>query len=261
MLQLSHNIEAADGRVAVTIDDRVQIGTWGMHPKIKMEAPVYIGRSQIETSSIGAFTMINMRSIKSETTNCCIECKSIGRFGMIAHSVNIGLANHPSDFLSAHLIFRYDQKARYAHDFMNSHDEKMEPFIHEKYMESSTRPLPVIGNDVWIGFGATILNGVTVGDGAIIAAGSVVTKDVAPYTIVGGCPARTIRQRFSDKCIEKLLNLQWWKYGPDLLSGLDISSPEESIFELEKRINSQMYSQYYPLLVIFDIERNTIENF
>lgn len=68
----------------------------------------------------------------------------------------------------------------------------------------------VIGNDVWIGFEAVVLSGVKIGDGAIIGARAVVTKDVPPYTIVGGVPAKTIRKRFDDDTIEKLLKLKWW---------------------------------------------------
>lgn len=72
----------------------------------------------------------------------------------------------------------------------------------------------VIGSDVWIGYEAVILSGVTVGDGAIIGARAVVTKDVPPYTIVGGVPARPIRRRFSDETIRALLALRWWDWPP-----------------------------------------------
>lgn len=68
----------------------------------------------------------------------------------------------------------------------------------------------IIGNDVWIGYEAVILSGVTIGDGAIIGARALVTKDIPPYTIVGGVPAKPIRKRFDDMTIEKLLELKWW---------------------------------------------------
>ena len=70
----------------------------------------------------------------------------------------------------------------------------------------------VIGNDVWIGYEALILAGVTVGDGAVVGTRAVVTKDVPPYTIVGGVPAKPIRKRFSDDVIERLLELKWWDW-------------------------------------------------
>lgn len=69
-----------------------------------------------------------------------------------------------------------------------------------------------IGNDVWIGFEALILAGVTIGDGAIIGARAVVTKDVPPYTIVGGVPAKPIRKRFDDATVARLLELRWWDW-------------------------------------------------
>ncbi|MDE5568740.1 MAG: CatB-related O-acetyltransferase, partial [Muribaculaceae bacterium] len=70
----------------------------------------------------------------------------------------------------------------------------------------------VIGNDVWIGYDAVIMAGVKIGDGAIIGARAVVTKDVEPYSIVGGVPAKEIRKRFAPDIIEKLQNLQWWNW-------------------------------------------------
>lgn len=87
----------------------------------------------------------------------------------------------------------------------------------------------VIGNDVWIGMGTLILSGVTIGDGAIIAARSVVTKDIEPYSVVGGNPAKKIKNRFSDKVIKDLLKLKWWDW------------------EMEK------INQYVPLLLSTDI--------
>ncbi|MEU5791082.1 CatB-related O-acetyltransferase [Micromonospora purpureochromogenes] len=76
----------------------------------------------------------------------------------------------------------------------------------------------VVGNDVWFGYGATVLPGVRIGDGAIIAAGAVVSADVPPYTIVGGNPARPIRQRFADADVERLRRAAWWDWPADMVT-------------------------------------------
>ena len=76
----------------------------------------------------------------------------------------------------------------------------------------------IIGSDVWIGYEAVILSGVTIGDGAIIGTRAVVTKDVPPYTIVGGVPAKTIRKRFSDETIASLLEIKWWNWSKEQIA-------------------------------------------
>lgn len=76
----------------------------------------------------------------------------------------------------------------------------------------------IIGNDVWIGYEAVILAGVTIGYGAIIGTRAVVTKDVPPYTIVGGVPAKPIRKRFSDKTINELIKIQWWDWSKEKIA-------------------------------------------
>ncbi|MCL1473194.1 Vat family streptogramin A O-acetyltransferase [Argonema antarcticum] len=86
--------------------------------------------------------------------------------------------------------------------------ERVKPELSELPFKGDT----VIGNDVWIGYEAVIMPGVKIGDGAIIAAKSVVTKDVKPYTIVGGNPAQVIRQRFADEIINVLLEIAWWNW-------------------------------------------------
>lgn len=85
----------------------------------------------------------------------------------------------------------------------------------EQAMEGKSYPIKgdtIVGNDVWIGYGATIMPGVKIGDGVIIASNSTVTKDVPPYTVVGGNPAKEISKRFSDEKIQKLQSIQWWDW-------------------------------------------------
>ena len=126
---------------------------------------------------------------------CTVAYAEIGKFCSIATGVKIGIAGHPTNLLSTNSIFYLD----------NSLNEKFKNKI-----EYTPYTHTIIGNDVWIGEKALIMSGVTIGDGAIIAAHAVVTKDVPPYSIVGGVPAKVIKYRFSEDVIEKLLDLKWW---------------------------------------------------
>ncbi|MCJ1806919.1 CatB-related O-acetyltransferase [Flavobacterium covae] len=122
----------------------------------------------------------------------------IGKFCMIASGVKFIMngANHLTEAISAYPF------AIFGQDWQDAMEGKSYP----------TKGDTVIGNDVWIGHNATIMAGVTIGDGAIIATNATVTKDVAPYTIVGGNPAQVIRKRFSDEVIDLLLEKQWWHW-------------------------------------------------
>ncbi len=122
----------------------------------------------------------------------------IGKFCMIASGATFIMngANHLTDSLSTYPF------AIFGNGWENAMEGKSYP----------SKGDTVIGNDVWIGYKATIMAGVTIGDGAIIASRSVVTKDVAPYTIVGGNPAKEIKKRFDTETIEKLVELQWWNW-------------------------------------------------
>jgi len=120
----------------------------------------------------------------------------IGKFCSIASYVSIGPGMHKTDGLSTHPVF-----------YLNN-----TPLI-KKYskfdlFESSKKT--IIGHDVWIGEKAIIIDGITIGNGAIIAAGSVVTKNVQPYSIVGGVPAKLIRMRFDQDTIVKINEAEWW---------------------------------------------------
>ncbi|HBP43718.1 MAG TPA: acetyltransferase [Clostridiales bacterium] len=94
----------------------------------------------------------------------------------------------------------------------------------------------IIGNDVWIGYEAVIMPGVKIGDGAIIATRAVVTKDVPPYTIVGGVPARPIKKRFDDNTIDKLLKIKWWNWSKEKIKQNIFLIQQGKIDELIKNI-------------------------
>jgi len=121
---------------------------------------------------------------------------TIGKFCSIGQDVKIGLGIHPTHFISTFPAF-FSTKGQCQITFSKSNIYEEIGYV-------------IIGNDVWIGANVIILPNVTVGDGAIIGAGAVVTKNVEPYSIVGGVPARLIKKRFSDLEITKLLQIKWW---------------------------------------------------
>ena len=151
---------------------------------------------KIKNSEIGDFSYI------SHHTD--VENAAIGYFCSIADHCRIGLANHTLDLLSTSPVFTLANNA-----------------VKTKWVESNvdtkSSKKVIIGNDVWIGSHALILGGVKIGDGAVIGAGAVVTKDVPPYAVVGGVPARIIKYRFSQEIIDKLLEIKWWNLPENIL--------------------------------------------
>lgn len=122
----------------------------------------------------------------------------IGKFCMIASGVEFIMngANHLTEAISAYPF------AIFGKGWENAMDGKSYP----------TKGNTVIGNDVWMGYKATIMPGIKIGDGAIIGSGAVVTKDVEPYSIVGGNPAKSVRKRFDEDKIKALLEMRWWDW-------------------------------------------------
>lgn len=139
-------------------------------------------------STIGRYSYIGPNSW------LCIA--DVGSFCSFAANVNIGLGNHTLNYKSTSPIFTEIKNAT-GHSWI--HEDKSMPFKRT-----------IIGNDVWIGYGAKVIGGVKIGDGACVGAGALVTKDVPPYAIVGGVPAKIIKYRFSNETIEQLLKERWW---------------------------------------------------
>ena len=163
---------------------------------------------------IGAFTIYNdfVRDPRDFQKNNVLyhypinrDCLYIGKFCSIACGARIlfNSANH-----TLHSLSNYTFPI-----FYEAWDHSMSPA--EAWDNKGDI---VIGNDVWIGYEAVILAGVTIGDGAVIGARAVVTKDVPPYTIAGGVPARPIRKRFSDETADTLLQLRWWDWPLERIS-------------------------------------------
>ena len=135
----------------------------------------------------------------------------IGRYCSIANDVVIGPSNHPITNFSTHPI---------SYDVNNYPDKDVKT---------------IIGNDVWIGTRAIIKRGVKIGNGAVIASGAVVTKDVEPYAVVAGVPAKLIKYRFDSETIQELQALEWWNLPKESLCGLKNLDVKEVIQKLKNR--------------------------
>jgi len=135
--------------------------------------------------------------------NSSIFNAEIGKFCSIASNVSIGPGIHKTDGISTHPVFYL------------SNTPLVKKYSNRDVFESSKRT--VIGHDVWIGEKSIVLDGVEIGTGAIIAAGSVVTKNVDPYAIVGGVPAKLLKFRFTENEIEAILYSEWWNQSDEWL--------------------------------------------
>ncbi|MBW6397278.1 CatB-related O-acetyltransferase [Roseomonas sp. HJA6] len=154
---------------------------------------------------------------------------SIGRYCSIAAGLQIPGPRHTLDYVSTS-SFMYDK----TFSILRSHcDDIGISFTNQQ--PNPQKASPVIGHDVWIGANATIMPGVRIGDGAVIAAGAVVTKDVSPYAVVGGNPAKLLRFRFAEAHIDRLLTLRWWRYSFTDFNDLHLDDVERFIGELENR--------------------------
>ena len=193
--------------------------------KCKFESPCRItGAVNCKTHiEVGAFTTFD-----SEEVDCRIRNVKIGRYCSVAKHVDIGLPQHPVDWLSV-------SPRQYFRDFgcwssLAGKKIAVKPFDGESGMTE-------IGNDVWIGDRVVIMSGLKIGDGAIVAAGAVVTKDVPPYAVVGGVPARIIKYRFDEPTIRRLLDLQWWRYDLADFGDVDWSDINSAVDAVKNRID------------------------
>jgi hypothetical protein len=176
--------------------------------------PVVDPTALVRESILGRYTEVGARTKIVETTmgdysyivtDGDVIYTTIGRFCSIAAQVRINPGNHPMWRASqAHFSYR-------ASAYFEGEEDEAEFFDWRRAHHVT------IGNDVWIGHGVVVLAGRTVGDGAVIAAGAVVSKDVAPYTIVGGVSAKEIGRRFPAAIGERLQQLAWWNWDHETL--------------------------------------------
>ncbi len=198
----AENVQASDTAkiykeckvVNCSLDSNVTIGDYSRVFNSKFGENVALQRNaMVYSTDIGRYTYTgkNFTSWHSK----------IGTFCSISWNVSIGGANHDYNRVTTHSFL-------YSKDYGFFDDEPG----YDRFTDEC-----IIGNDVWIAANACICRGVTVGDGAVIAAGAVVTHDVEPYTIVGGVPAKPIKKRFSDEVIQLLLKSKWWELPTNII--------------------------------------------
>ena len=190
-----------------------------MHKSVVFDAPVRIyGNAVLKRNvGVGCFSFINGGTTVFSNTR-------IGNFCSIGKNCEIGAVDHPIDWLSTS-PFQYNMRLHFP-DVIDKYDD-----FHQIKVQ---RPLnTAIGHDVWVGSLVIIKKEIHIGTGAIVAGGAVVVKDVPPYSIVGGVPAKILKYRFSEVIIERLLKSKWWHRNISELNGLDYNNIEQVLQKLE----------------------------
>ena len=140
-----------------------------------------------------------------------IEHCQIGKYCCIGPYVRTITGKHPIEFAAMHPFF-YAKKNQIGESYVDT-----TKYEEHDYIDNEKHYQVFIGNDVWIGNGAKIMAGVHIGDGAVIAADALIVKDVEPYSIVGGVPAKLIKWRFSPEMIERFKKIKWWEYDESII--------------------------------------------
>lgn len=198
-------------------------------------APQVDATAEIRLSSLGHWTAVGARTIIVESrlgdysyigSDSSATYCSIGKFCSIASHTCLNPGNHP---LWKAALHHFTYRSRYY---------RLAETDDAEFFEWRRQHEVMLGHDVWIGHGAMVMPGVRIGEGAAVGAGAVVTKDVPPFAVVAGVPARVIRMRFADATAEGLLRIAWWDWTPLQLS--------EALEDFRKLSAEQFVNKYDP---------------
>lgn len=214
--------------------DRWQVGDIiGVNDDCALEPYAQIFTGHMLPRAFGAF---------SYTHSAMSRTARVGRYCSIARDLAWMGPAHPTTWASTSPIF-FDLGLPSTRSFRETHgDHPIAEFL-------AKDPTVTIGHDVWIGEQTMLAQGVTIGDGAIIGARTLVLEDVPPYAVVVGHPGRILRYRVSEPLIERFLAVQWWRYAPDVLNTLPATEPERFLDGLEDLIDRSAPRQIAPVPV------------
>ena len=198
---------------AVVINEVIRVLPGARIVRSTFNGPINMERISLigPDSTMGKYTSLNQDTFIIRAT--------VGAFCAIGARSAINPFNHPTDWFSIHEFQYHPTSYGWVPEYNKINRVLRTP-------ESFTRV--TVGNDVWIGNNVNIL-GANIGDGAVVAAGAVVTKDVPPYAIIAGVPAEIKRYRFSEKIIERFLRAKWWELELEQLDGLPFREPERCL--------------------------------
>lgn len=196
--------------------------------------PLIDPTSSITDTYIGKYTEIGRNNSIAESSindysytceNCQIIYSEIAKFVNIASYVRLNPGQHPMQWISQHHFLYRKEMYGFGED-------------DNAFFQWRKSQKVIIGNDVWLGHNSVVMGGITVGDGAVIGSSSVVTKDVPPYAVVAGVPAKVIKHRFSEKIIKKLLEIKWWEWPHEIIMERlnDFKDPEYFIKQYAKQL-------------------------
>lgn len=208
-------------------------GLYNFTGAVEIETPVMLTADSafLHDITIGAF---------SYSLSRFRNLAKVGRYCSIARDVTFGEAEHPTSRLSTS-SFTYDPGFIWG----RFSAEQGGAFAPVPIPGLITPPIE-IGNDVWIGARAYIRAGVKIGDGAVIGANTVVTKDVPPYAVVVGNPGKIVRYRFDEDMVQRLLDCRWWSYAYTDFAGMPFEEPAQFVPQLEEKISLGTIAPFTP---------------